>query len=134
MRKTHRGQGGPERQRPHFGRTACDIDYGLIDVAQRPYVVRTHMKDVRLAWLESEHAGLHQIFGIDELVAIAAVADDPDSFAVVDKFEQDGEQAEPATIDNRWAAQDDDVEIARVAGKNLFGGQLGLSIDLGRRR
>src|ERR1700728_680958 len=87
------------------------------------------MEDVRFAGLEGQDAGIGQIFGIDELVAIAAVANDPNGFAILNKFEQDGEQAEAAAIDDGGAAQDDNVKITGVASEDFFGGELGLAVD-----
>ena len=61
---------------------------------------------------------------------MAAVADDPDGLAVVDEFEEDGEQAEASGVHDGGAADDDDVEIGGELLEGLFGGEFGFAVDL----
>ena len=70
-----------------------------------------------------------EVLRVDELVAVAAVADDPDFFAVVDELEEDREQAEASAVDDGRAADGDDVEVARVFGEDLFSGEFGAAVE-----
>ena len=66
--------------------------------------------------VERLDAGGGEVLRVDELIAVAAVADDPDFFAVLDELEEDGEQAEAAAVDDGGAADGDDVEVGLVVG------------------
>jgi len=67
-------------------------------------------------------AGGGEVFGVDELIAVAAIAYDPDGFVVVDEFVEDGEEAEAACVHDGGAAEDDDVEVVGEVLQELFGG------------
>jgi len=53
-------------------------DDGLVDLAQGGHVVGTYVEDVGLAVIHCLNAGGGEVLGVDELVAVAAIADDPD--------------------------------------------------------
>ena len=70
--------------------------------------------------VERLDAGGGEVLRVDELVAVAAVADDPDFFVVVDELEEDGEEAEAAAVDDGGAADGDDVEIVGRIRRGSF--------------
>ena len=88
------------------------------------------MEEVRALVIERLEAGGGEVLRVDELVAVAAVADDPDFFVVVDELEEDGEEAEAAAVDDGGAADGDDIEIVGVFGEDLFSFEFGAAVEL----
>src|SRR5580692_7096213 len=70
-----------------------------------------------------------EILGVDELIAIAAVAYDPDFLVVVDELEEDCKQTEAAAVDDGRAANGDDVEVVGVVGEDLFACQFRAAVE-----
>jgi len=118
----HRRNGGPLRQRGDTRAASCRSDDRLVHLAQRNHVVGADVEDIGTVIRQRLQAGCGEILSVDELVSVAAVADNPDLFSVIDELEENGEQAEPAAIDDGGTSEDNNVEIVRVAGENLFGG------------
>ena len=75
------------------------------------------MEEVGAGVAKRLNAGGGEVLRVDELIAVAAVADDPDFFAVVDELEEDGEETQAAAVDDGGTADGDDVEIAGVVGE-----------------
>src|SRR6185437_12372008 len=100
------------------------IDHGLVDLAQSPHIIRAHVKESGAVVLHSEDAGRYHVLRIDELVAIAAVAYHPDFSAVLNELEENGEQAEPSTVDDGRTAQDHDPQAVGIFCQQLLGGKL----------
>ena len=73
-------------------------DDGFVDFAHGFYVVGAYVEEIGFAVAGGEDAGGGEVFGVDELVAVGAIADDPDGLAVVDEFEEDGEETETAGV------------------------------------
>ena len=60
-----------------------------------------------------------EVLRVDELVAVAAVADDPDALAVLDELEQDGKEAEAALVDDGGTADRDDGQLQAKRCKDV---------------
>ncbi len=106
------------------------LDDGFVDLAHGLYVVGADVEEVGVAVAGGLDAGGGEVFGVDELVAVAAIADDPDGFVVVDEFVEDGEEAEAAGVHDGGAADDDDVEVGGEVLQELFGGEFGFAVEL----
>ena len=75
-----------------------------------------------------------EILPINKLIAVAAVANDPDFFAVVNELEQDSEQSKATHIDNSWAANSYYVEVRTIRTENPFTGKFRAPVKLYRIR
>ena len=126
----HRGDGRPLWQRSDARPAPGSLDDRFVDVAQRDDVVRADVEEIGAVVRQRLQAGRREVLRVDELIAIAAVADDPDFLAVVDELEENGEQAKAAAVDDGGAADRDDVEVVRVVGEHLFAGELGAAVEL----
>jgi hypothetical protein len=102
---------------------ACGGDDGFIDLAHGLDFVGADVEEVGSGVAGGEDAGGGEVFGVDELITVGAVADDPNGFAVVDEFEEDGEEAETSGVHDGGTADDDDVEVGGEFLKNLFAGE-----------
>jgi hypothetical protein len=72
-----------------------------------------------------------EIVGVDELVAVGAVAEHDRVGAVGDPVEEDGEDAEAAVAEDRAGADDRDVEPGGGGPETRpLGGELGLAVRL----
>ena len=126
----HGRDGGGLGELGDAGAGSGGVDDGLVDLAEGDDVVGADVEEVGVVVVEALDAGGGEVLGVDELVAVAAVADDPDLFVVLDELEEDGEQAEAAAVDDGGAADDDDVEILLVLFEDLFGGKFGAAVEL----
>jgi hypothetical protein len=85
------------------------------------------VEEIGVRVIEGEDASGGEILRVDELIAVSAVADDPDFAVVLNELEEDGEQSETAAVDDGGAADGDDIEGRRlVVFEDLLGGELGL--------
>ena len=98
------------------------LDDGLVDLAEGGDVGGSDVEEVGVGVGCGGDAGGGEVLGVDELVAIAAVADDPDFAAFVDELEEDGKEAETAGFDDGRAADGDDVEVVFEGLEGFFGG------------
>ena len=88
------------------------------------------MEDGGLRVRRCANTGVGEILRVDELVAVFAATDGPDAAAFVDEFEEDGEETEPAEIDDGRAADDGDVQVMPVFFEDLLAFPFGAAVDL----
>ena len=103
-------------------------------LAHRAEAIGADVEDRRRRRAPSADAHLGEIVGVDELVAVGAVAEHEDVGAVGDPFEQDPEDAEPAVTEDGSRPDDGDVEaLRRRLEAGPLGGELGVAVRLDGR-
>jgi len=94
-----RGDGWAARQGAHPGFRTRSADDRLEDIPERTDVIGADVEEVRSAELHGHDARRRKVVSVNELVAVAALADEPYGFVVINKLEQNGEQPETAAVD-----------------------------------
>ena len=135
-REAHRCRRRTSRQRAHLGSGAGMGTHALQRLAHRSEPVCPGVEDRRSARGAGADAQIGEIVGVDELVAVRAVAEHEHIGAIGDPVEQDGEDTEPTVTEDGPRPHDADVELAPGHGLQArpLGRQLGETVGLSRRR
>ncbi len=100
-----------------------------VDFVECLYVVRTDVEYGCSLVVQRKFAGVRQVFRVNELVAVIAVADHPKLAVFVDKFEEDGKEAESSFVHDGGATENDGIQLVLAGEEDLFAFQFRLAVD-----
>ncbi len=135
VRHLHRDLRRPERQRADRAARAGVPHQAQEQLAHAAEAIGAAQEGFRAGPAISQKAGAREVVGVDELVAVVAVAQQVQRAALSHPLEQDLEDAEPAVAEDGARAHDAHVETAcDVARRLALALELGAPVGLPRAR